>query len=115
MGIIIPGAKSGELRVLIQNTTNICERLETWVGVADDIAKLVKIHPLRNRTIRRVHHQSHRTKVITDNSISHSPLNHVVGNVAAGGVDEPGHHRARAVQLGDRIQRPIIVVQPPVQ
>src|SRR5439155_2377038 len=95
--IIISCPEASEASVLVVETAREAEGLEAGVGVERDVAELVVVDPLRNRTSGSVDHQSRATEMIGDDPVRDAGLDQVIWHIGFAAVDEARDDIARTV------------------
>src|SRR5438552_12639019 len=110
--VIISRPESRQARMLIEEPAREAERLEPGIGVHCDVAELVVVHALDNRTSRCVDHQSRAAEMIRDDPVRDAGLDHVIWHVGLGAVDEAGKDGAAAIQFSHGVQ--LVLIQEPL-
>ena len=90
-----------QLCFLIEYPTGESKKLETGVGIENDVSELVIVHALGDGAIGGVDDKPGAAEVIGDYTVRNAALSHVVGDVRLAAVDEAGNDIARTVKLGD--------------
>ncbi len=83
--------------------------LKTRVGVLDDIPEFVIVDSLVYGTVGGVDDQSWAAEVVGDNTVGHTALDQIVGDIDLTAIDEPRYNAARAIELGNGVQ--LILIQ----
>ena len=107
--IIVPRAEAERTRIGVVEAAREAERLESGVGVRQDLAEGVIIDQLDDFTGCGIDHQPWAAQGIGDDPVCHAALDQVVGNIIPGGIDKAADQMIAAVQLGNRPE--IIQVQ----
>lgn len=87
------------------------ERLKARVGVGEDLAEGVVVEALDHLTGSGVDDETHAAQVVRDDAIGDPALDQVGRDIRLLAVDEPRHHVARTVELGDGVEL-VLVVEP---
>ena len=93
-GVVVPGAKAGQLGVRVIQPTRIAKGLKTGVAVMSDCAPHVVVHSLGYAAGFGVHDQTHAAQVVADDLVALAPANHGAGAVGFVGVDVEGFELA---------------------
>jgi len=117
MPIVVPGPESDETRIVVEDATRkpkglekrACLRQRAFLIAYDGrVAELVVVDPLSDGARRRIDHEPDAPELVGDEPVRASPPDHVVRHILPRPIDEHGDDVARPIQLGDRMQRPLI-------